>query len=74
MHYEYYPAPLIEFQKELRNHPNLLAKLEGCQSEGEAYGIIGAELGIVLDGIYDLKELAEVLTTELVRRRILILE
>jgi hypothetical protein len=74
MYLEYFPEELLALQEELKQHPEILGKLEGCASEAEAFGRIGAELGIVLDGIYNPLELAGKLTTELQARRRMILE
>lgn len=72
VHYHYYPQEFIALQQELKLHPRILARIENCSDNAEAYGVIGAELGILLNGVYEPKELAAMLTTALRDRRTLI--
>jgi hypothetical protein len=73
MYYHFYPEEFIVLQQELKKHPEILAKLEHCENNADAYGIIAAELGILLDGVYEPIDLARMLIVKLRERSNLIL-
>lgn len=56
MHHEYFPEEVLALQQELKKHPEILAKIEG-KDLAESLAIIGAELHILLDGLYTPLEL-----------------
>lgn len=68
MKLEYFPPEFIALQRELQNHRDILTKLEGRVDQAEAYGIIAAELGILLDGMYEQKDMCNMLVRKLKER------
>jgi|SRR3972149_1219737 len=58
------PDAILALQQELKQHPELLAKLEGMDLES-SLGAIAADLGILLDGVYDLPDLCNMLVGKL---------
>lgn len=73
MYHHYFPEEFIALQRELQKHPEILAKLEHCKDNAEAYATIATELGILLDGIYDPIDLAKMLLKKLQERGSLII-
>lgn len=67
MYHEMFPEEVLALQQELKNHPDILKKLEG-QSLEESLAIIGADLGILLDGMYDIPDLCRLLIKKLKER------
>lgn len=65
------PRELVDFQNEIIKHPDLLAVLQSDHiktfEEGLAY--VAAELGIIVDGLYDVGPLCKLLTERLYARR-----
>lgn len=72
MKHEYFPEEFLALQKELQNHPDILAKLQGRVDQGDAYGIIAAELGILLDGVYEQIDMCKMLLRKLKERGALV--
>lgn len=71
-YHHYFPEAFIALQQELKNHPEILARLEHCSDNAEAYGEIAAALGILLDGWYDPIDLADMLVRKLKNKGALI--
>lgn len=67
-----FPPEMLALQNELKNHPDILKKLENTDL-ADSFGVIAAELGILLDGMYDPVDLANMLTEKLKQRGSLIL-
>lgn len=67
-----FPEQILALQQELKNHPDILKKLEGVDFE-ESLGIIGAELGIILDGVYEPLDLCTLLLKKLKERESIII-
>lgn len=77
MHYEMFPEEVIALQQELKNHPKIIEKLQNTYTKhnaewGESLGIIAAELGILLDGVYDPLDLCRMLLRKLKEKSTLI--
>ena len=72
MKHEYFPEEFLALQRELQNHPDILAKLQGRVDQAEAYGIIAAELGILLDGVYEQIDMCKMLLRKLKERGALV--
>lgn len=67
MYHEYFPEYITALQKELQNHPEILAKIAHTDF-AESLGTILAELGILVDGVYTPKELCELCIEKLKSR------
>lgn len=66
-YHEYYPEVMIELQKELRDYWPMISKeaMESNQDLPGQLGVIAARLGILLDGVYDIPDLCDMLLKKL---------
>ena len=76
MIFEYFHPALIALQQELKQHPDILEFLSTSpiRDNADAFGAIAAKLGIILDGIYDPVDLAEMLLKKLKERNAIVVQ
>lgn len=72
MYHHLFPPEFLALQQELKNHPEIVAKLAHLDF-ADSLGQIGADLGIVLDGYYEPVDLCKLLTAKLKERSTLII-
>ena len=64
---QFLPEEIIALQQELKNHPEILDKLKNLDL-ADSFGSIAADLGILLDGDYDVPDLCKLLLKKLQER------
>ena len=55
--FSYLPKEVIELQKEILKHPQLLKDLEGCKELADYYATIGVYAEVAIDGLFGPAEL-----------------
>lgn len=72
-HHQMVPQAIIDLRKELTNHPELTKK---CQEEArdfeESLAMIATYCGVIVDGVYDVSELCDLLVRRLQGKRIIV--
>ena len=70
-----FPETVIQLQRELTNHPELCKKLqEECSTVEDTLAAIATHCNLVVDGAYDMGELAGVLIDQLRKTRIIVVQ
>lgn len=60
-----FPESMIALQQELKNWPMISEEMQKGRDLPEQLGILGARLGILLDGVYDIPDLCDMLVKKL---------
>jgi hypothetical protein len=68
-YHEMLPPEILALQQELKNWPMISEEAQATKSIEECLGTIAARLGILLDGMYDVPKLCEMLTKRLYEMR-----